>query len=171
MPGEIFKITLDENSDIQPFCTRAARPLAFAYRDKLETKLSSMVEGGVIAPVTEPSDWCAPIVVNGKKDSDDIRMCVDLSKLNQYVKREHFPAPPPREVVVDIASSSARYFTKFDALSGYHQIPLAEESQKLTTFITPFGRYKFLCAPFGLSSISDHYNRRMADALSGIPRI
>ena len=171
MPGEIFKITLDENSDIQPFCTRAARPVAFAYRDKLETKLSSMVEGGVIAPVTEPSDWCAPIVVNGKKDSDDIRMCVDLSKLNQYVKREHFPAPPPREVVVDITSSSARYFTKFDALSGYHQIPLAEESQKLTTFITPFGRYKFLRAPFGLSSISDHYNRRMADALSGIPRI
>ena len=89
MPSEIFKITLDENSDIQPVCTRAARPVAFAYRDKLETKLSSMVEG-VISPVTEPSDWCAPIVVNRKKDSDDICMCVDLSKLNQYVKHEHF---------------------------------------------------------------------------------
>ena len=29
-PSDIFKITLDENSDIQPFCTRAARPVAFA---------------------------------------------------------------------------------------------------------------------------------------------
>ena len=38
----------------------------------------------------------------------------------------------------------------------------------LTTFITPFGRYKYLCAPYGISSISEHYNRRMAEALAGL---
>ena len=170
MPGEDFKVTL-QDTDIQPFCAYAARPVAYAYRDKLEAKLSEMVSDGVIVPMPETSDWCAPIVVTGKKESPDIRMCVDLSKLNNYVKREYFPAPPPSEVVADIASSSARYFTKFDAKSGYYQIPLHSDSQHLTTFITPLGRFKFLRAPFGLSSISDHYNRRMAEALADIPRI
>ena len=59
-------------------------------------------------------------------------------------------------------------FTKLDALKGYHQCPLDEESQLLTTFITPFGRYKFLRAPYGLSSISEHYNRRMDEAFEGL---
>ena len=45
------------------------------------------------------------------------------------------------------------------------QCPLDEASQLLTTFITPFGRFKFLRAPYGISSISEHYNRRMDEAL------
>ena len=102
------------------------------------------------ALVTPTRDWWASTVVSGKRDFDNIRMSVNLSKRYQYVKREHFPAAPPWEVVANIPSSSARYFTKYDALSGYHKIPLAEESQKFTTtFITPFGRYKFSVPSLG----------------------
>ena len=53
-------------------------------------------------------------------------------------------------------------------LKGYHQCPLDEESQLLTTFITPFGRFKYLRAPYGISSISEHYNRRMDEAFAGL---
>ena len=67
-------------------------------------------------------------------------MCVDLSKLNKYVKRERYPSIMPAAAVADIAQAKAKYFTVFDALKGYHQCPLDERSQKLTTFITPFGR-------------------------------
>ena len=56
---------------------------------------------------------------------------------------------------------------KFDALKGYNQCPLDEESQSLTTLITQFGRFKYLRAPYGLSSISEHYNRRMDEASAG----
>ena len=47
-------------------------------------------------------------------------------------------------------------------------MPLDQESQPLTTFITPFGRYKYLHAPYGISSISEHYDRRMAEAFTGL---
>jgi hypothetical protein len=70
--------------------------------------------------------------------------------------------------MADIAGSKSRYFTVFDAAKGYHQCPLDKESQLLTTFITPVGRYKFLRAPFGLSSISEHYDRRMYEAFQGL---
>ena len=95
-------------------------------------------------------------------------MCVDLSKLNRFVRRERYPSTTPAEAVADIAQSKAKYFTVFDALIGYHQCPLDEESQKLTTFITPFGRFKYLRAPYGILSISERYNRRMDEAFAGL---
>ncbi len=95
-------------------------------------------------------------------------MCVDLSHLNKYVRRERYQCPTPAQAVADIAAENAKVFTKIDALKGYHQCPLDEESQLLTTFITPFGRFKYLRAPYGISSISEHYNRRMDEAFSGL---
>ena len=94
-------------------------------------------------------------------------MCIDLSKLNRFVRRS-YPSTTPAEAVADIAQSKAKYFTVFDALKGYHQCTLDEESQKLTTFITHFGRFKYLRAPYGISSISEHYNRRMDEAFAGL---
>ena len=95
-------------------------------------------------------------------------MCVDLSKLNKFVRRERYPSTTPAEAVADIAQAKAKYFTVFDALKGYHQCPLDEASQNLTTFITPFGRFKYLRAPYGISSISEHNNRRMDEAFVGM---
>ena len=72
------------------------------------------------------------------------------------------------KAVTDIAQSMAKYFTALDALKEYHQCPLDEDSQKLTTFITPFGWVKYLRAPYGICSISEHYNRQMDEALAGL---
>jgi len=172
MNGEKFHIYLTNNA--KPFCVTSPRSIPFAYRDKLAAELESLQEQNIIAPVTEPTDWCAPIVVTPKKHTDSIRMCVDLSHLNRFVRRERYQSCSPAEAVADMAASNARYFTVLDAKKGYHQCPLDEESQLLTTFITPFGRFKYLRAPYGISSISEHYDRRMAEAfigLSGFRRI
>ena len=166
MEGETFHITLVDN--VTPFCVKAPRSVPFAYRDKLKEELNLLQEQGIISPVTEVTEWCAPIVVAPKKGTDRIRMCVDLSRLNRYVKRERYQSPTPAEAVADIAADEARYFTVLDAKKGYHQCLLDEESQVLTTFITPFGRFKYLRAPYGLSSIAEHYNRRMAQAFEGL---
>ena len=53
-------------------------------------------------------------------------------------------SPSPVEAIADIASTNAKYFTVLDAMKGYHQCPLDQNSQCLTTFITPFGRFKYL---------------------------
>jgi hypothetical protein len=66
--------------------------------------------------------------------------------------------------MADIAAEEAKVFTKQDILKGYHQCPLDEVSQLLSTFITPFGRF-ILRAPYGTSSISE---RRMDEAFAGL---
>ena len=48
------------------------------------------------------TEWCAPIVVAPKKNSDQICMCVDLSKLNRFVCWECSPSITPAEVVADM---------------------------------------------------------------------
>ena len=76
-------------------------------------------------------------------------------------------APKLKQLLTYVAATNANFFTVLDALKGYHQCPLDNDSQILTNFITPFGRYKYLHAPYGISSISEHYDRRMAEAFAG----
>lgn len=67
------------------------------------------------------------------------------------MKREHYQSDTPAQAVADIASDHAKVFTKLDAMKGYHQCPLAQASQDLTTFLTPFGQFKFVRAPGRMS--------------------
>ena len=129
---------------------------------------------GIIATVTEPTEWCAPIVVTPKKDSNRIWLCIDLSRLNRYVRHERYQSSSPAQAVADITADKAKVFTTLNAMKGYHQCPLDKESQNLTTFITPFGQFKFLRALYGISSTSEHYNCQMDEAfarLSGYRRV
>jgi len=137
MEGEQFHITLAE--DAVPFCVKTPQTVPFTYRNKLKAELDLLQQQGIMEPVTETMQWYAPIVVTPKKGTDKIRMCVDLSKLNCFALRERYQSPTPVEAVADIAVNEARYFTIIDTAKGYHQCPLAKDSQELMTFITPFG--------------------------------
>ena len=53
-----------------------------------------------------------------KKGSDKVRMCVDLSHLNKYVRREYYPLPTPPGVVADITAKDAKYFPTLDVAKG-----------------------------------------------------
>ncbi|KAL8625371.1 hypothetical protein ACOMHN_044514 [Nucella lapillus] len=64
--------------------------------------------------------------------------------------------------------SEGKVFTKIDANSGFYQIPLDEESSKLTTFITPFGRFKFQRLPYGISSAPEYFQKKMDTILQGL---
>ena len=65
----------------------------------------------------------------------------------------------------------AKYFTRLDAVKGFHQIPLDEQSSKLTNFVTPFGKYRFLRMPMGISVAPEIFHRTMADILAGVPGV
>ena len=58
-------------------------------------------------------------------------------------------------------------FSKLDANSGFWQIGLSPESAKLTTFITPFGRFCFNRLSIGISSAPKHFQKRISQALEG----
>ena len=51
----------------------------------------------------------------------------------------------------------ARVFSTIDLRSGYHHIALGKDSRAKTAFVTPFGKYKFLMAPFGLAQVPAYF--------------
>ena len=95
---------------------------------------------GIIEEVKEATDWSAPMVPVMKKNKKP-RICVDLTKLNKAVKRERFMMPTLEDVTPNL--SGATVFSTIDASSGFWQIPLDASSRRLTTFITPVGRFFF----------------------------
>ena len=64
--------------------------------------------------------------------------------------------------------SGAKFFTKLDASSGYWQIKVDQESSKLLSFATPFGRYHFKRLPYGIHSASKIFQASVANILSDI---
>ncbi len=60
-----------------------------------------------------------------------------------------------------------RFLTRLDANSGFWQLSLDEESQLLTTFITPFCRYCFNRLLFGISSAPNIFQRTLSEVLNG----
>lgn len=162
MKGKPMKILLKE--DAIPFALTAARSIPFAWKSQIKSQLEDMIKKKIIAEVTEPTDWCHAMLPAPKKDSKEVRVCVDLTQLNKYVRRGAHPVITPQEAVSGVTKGST-FYTVLDAKAGYWQVEIAEEDQELTTFITPWGRYKFLRAPMGLSISGDEYNRRGDEAL------
>ena len=108
------------------------------------------------------------MVVVPKKDKT-IRICVDLNPLNQSVLHETHPLPTVDDTLAQL--TTAKVFSKLDANNGFWQIPLAEKSHHLTTFLMSFGRFCFNKIPFGLSSAPEHFQKRMNEILSGFPGV
>ena len=127
--------------------------------------LDEMLREGIIEKVTDPTDWCAPMVVV-PKPSGDVRITTDFTKLNLAVKRPRYELPSVDDTLARLGN--ARIFTKLDANSGFYQCVLDKESAPLTTFITPFGRYFYKRLPMGISSAPEIYSLKMATVLEGL---
>ena len=152
------KILLRDNATPYSVCT--ARRVPIPLLPQVEAELRRMEDKGIIEIVTEPTDWYRV----GK-----VRICVDLRRLNESVMREKRTLPILDDVLHKLTGSTA--FSKLDASSGFLQIPLDSGSSKLTTFVTPFGRYCFRRLPFRITSAQEIFQENMEQLLEGLPGV
>jgi len=171
MEGE-YAIQLEEGA--KPFSISTPRHVPIPLREPTERALNDLLKQGVIERVDHPTDWCAGIVVVPKKPEKDapssiddikVRVTVDFTKLNEGVKRERHLGTTVEECLGQVGP--AKWFSKLDAAQGYFQVPLAEASRDLTTFITHLGRFRFCRMPMGLKSSSEVFQRRFAAVVAG----
>ena len=129
---------------------------------KIEEELKRMEETGIIERVTEPTEWCAPMV-SVQKSNAKLRICVDLRRRNSAVKHSRLVLPTLEDIEPKLAGT--RYFSKLDTSSGLWQIPLHPDNAKLTTFMTPFGRFCFKRLAFGITSDPEIFQYPISDLL------
>jgi hypothetical protein len=158
-----FHITLDPSV---PPVVHAPRRCPIHLRDELKYELEEMENIGVITKVTEPTDWVSSLAYS-RKANGKLRICLDPKDLNMAIKRPHYKTPTLEEITHKFAGATV--FSKLDARHGYWSISLDEESSRLTTFNSPFGRYCFRRLPFGLNMSQDVFQERMDQILELCP--
>jgi hypothetical protein len=70
---------------------------------------------------------CPPPLVVLRKPDGRLRVCVDHTRLNKYVRRPTHPVRTPKDAVSQIDSDTV-YFSCFDATNGYFQIPTTKQA-------------------------------------------
>ena len=113
-----------------------------------EATLAELEKKKNIVKETEPTEWISSMVVVAKPGK--IRICLDPKDLNKAIKRPKYQMPTLDEMLPKLGK--AKVFTTLHGKDGFYQIKIDDESSKLTTFWTPFGRYRYLRMPFGICS-------------------
>ena len=160
-----YKIRLDETV---PPVQHAPRRIAVALRPQLKDTLDALEAQGIITQVTTPTRWISFIVAVPKKNGK-LRICLDPKDLNRAIQREKYQLPTVEDIATNL--HGAEVFTVMDVRNGFWHVSLNEESSYLTTFQTPFGRYRWRCMPFGISSAPEVFQRKMHELIEGMTGI
>ena len=109
-----------------------------------------MVKLGVIQKlhINEAMDWVHNLVLV-RKPNGKLRVCLDPHTINKALCFNIHNAKTFTELTSHIGK--VMYVSKIDANSGFWTLPMDPDSQLLTTFNTPWGRFCFLKMPFGLN--------------------
>ena len=158
------KLHLQVDQCVPPVQLPARKP-PVALKQKYQGELERLVERGIIAKVSEPTDWISSTVVV-MKPNGKIRLCLDPRPLNKALKRNHYPMPVIEDLLPDLCK--ARVFSVVDVKNGFWHVQLDDESSKLTTFATPWGRFRWLRMPFGIAPAPEEFQRRLNEALEGL---
>ena len=76
---------------------------------------------------------------------------MDYRTLNKQTVRENYPLPRIDKLLERLGK--AKYFTKLDLASGYHQIAMKSDDIQKIAFWTNRGHYEFIIMPFGLNNV------------------
>ncbi|XP_034565104.1 uncharacterized protein LOC117830889 isoform X1 [Notolabrus celidotus] len=150
-------IVVKEDASVRRLSYRIPERLLVALKKEVDLMLSL----GIIE--ASKSEWCNPVVLVPKKDGS-IRFCIDFRYLNSISLFDSYPTPRIDDLLERLGK--AKYLTTLDLCKGYWQVPLTEQSRKLTAFRTPWGLFQFTVLPFGLHGAPATFQRLMDQVLS-----
>ncbi|UYV75530.1 K02A2.6-like [Cordylochernes scorpioides] len=140
------------------------RRIPIGLKAEFKRKLDDLEGRGITEIVQKSSSWISNLVLVKKQNK--LRVCLDPRDLNKVIKRPHFQIPTIDEILPSL--NNAKIFTVIDAEDGFWQVKFDSQSSDLTTFWTPFGRYKWLRMPFGISAAPEEFQRRLHEVIEGL---
>ena len=163
IPGEVKLHLKDDAVPVVNPPRRVPEALKLRLKDELDTMESDQI----IRKVTDPTDWVNSLVVVEKPKTDKLRICLDPKALNEAIRRLHYPVSTLEDVTAKLTNATC--FSILEITHAYWSIKLDEKSSYLTTFSTPFGGYRYLRLPFGISVSSDLFQMKCNEIFEGLP--
>lgn len=154
---------------LQPGSTPIAKPpyrCSPHIKGQISLQVDDLLKQGVIEE-TVSSPWSSPIILVKKPDGK-YRFVVDFRGLNALTVPTYLRTAHLEDSINSLGANSPKYFTKLDMYSGFHQIPLHEDSRDFTAFLTDRGKYRFRRSPMGLSGSPFSFQLLVDRVLRGI---
>ena len=156
-----MKLSPDTEPVIKP-----PRRISHGIIHKVKQSLDNMQADGIITKVTESTEWVSSMVAAKKKNTEELRICIDPRDLNKALMRPQHPLKTIEEVASSIPNATV--FSILDAKCAFWHIPLDKKFSYYTTFNTIFGRYRYLRMPYGITSGSEVYQQAIEQLLEGL---
>ena len=161
-----FQLKLHIDHEVTPVAQKPRR-IPYPLKDKVQSKIDELLDLDIIEKVSGPSTWVSPAVFAPKPNRDDVRICVDMRRANEAIKREKLPIPTVDEVLEEMNGSTV--FSKLDMNMGFHQIELEEESRDITTFSAGDSLYRYKRLSFGINSAPEQYQHVVRQTIADCP--
>lgn len=135
-------------------------PMSHEELKALRSWLDENLQKGFIRQSCSPA--ASPVLFVKKKDGS-LRLCVDYRGLNAITVKSRYPIPLISETLTKL--SRARFYTRFDIISAFNRLRIAEGDEWLTAFRTRWGLFESLVMPFGLSGAPGSFQLFINDVL------
>lgn len=159
------KLTLADES---PVYVKPYR-LPQSQRQEVKRQVDLLKQKDLIEPSRSPFN--SPLILVPKKSENPSekswRLVVDFREVNKKLVQDKFPLPRIDMILDELGR--AKWFSVVDLMSGFHQIPLEENSRNYTSFSIEGASYRFKRLPFGLNVSCNSFQRMMTMAFSGLP--
>ncbi|XP_078515295.1 TRPM8 channel-associated factor 2-like [Lissotriton helveticus] len=159
------QITLHINEAVRPVAQHHRR-VPIHLQPQVEEEIKALLAQDIIEPAEGPTPWVSPIVAVPKKDTTQIRICVDMRIPNTAIERERHPGPHLDDMISCL--TGMRKFSKLDLCKGYHQLELDEQSRYITTFSTHLGLFRYKRLSFGISSAAEIFQETIRQIIRPI---
>ncbi len=142
------------------------RRLPHAIKEEVFKSLERDIAAGILVH-SNGSEFASPIVPVRKK-TGDIRIATDFRLLNAQTKLSAAPLPRIDDIFDSIGAIRPQYFIALDMASGYHQIKMSPEAQKMSAIVSGPYHLEWTRMPYGLSNSPSYFMTYMSKTLAGI---
>jgi site-specific DNA-cytosine methylase len=135
----------------------------------LKEKVAELEAAGVVKPAPANTPYASCPVLPAKRDSNgnwtERRFCVDFRPLNKVTIQDKYGLHRADDLFNQV--DGAKYFSKIDLRSGFHQIPIAEEDQPKTAFWVGNKLYMYCRMSMGLTNSPSAFSRILDTEIAG----
>ncbi|XP_077501927.1 uncharacterized protein LOC144112953 [Amblyomma americanum] len=151
----VLKMDITETPGSSPVAVRPCRTNA-AERETIREIVGEWKREDIVSETSSP--YASPVILVQKKNGEK-RLVVDYRRLNAQRLKEKYPLPSMDEQLEKL--SGAKLYTVLDLAHGYLQVPLSDEANSKTAFITPDETGQFERMTFGLTNAPSVFQRLM----------
>ena len=153
---DVGKISSSLHLPLKPdavFKKQRASKVPIHLHDKVNRLLDILEQYNIISPVNKEEQpkgntFINPVIILAKGES--LKIVLDARYLNSLIDESkcNWPIEPIQDILTKI---NGKYFTTADMNSAYNQMPLDEQSRRLTQFVIGNQQYEFNRLFYGIS--------------------